>query len=251
LPSPPSDPYIQFRCGENQECVLEVKWSPSLDSGIGANSSTPLPLTYSLRIFKNQDASATQPIDNSCPAFDSLTATAVFGMDDLGATNMTVSGLVKGSIYCIYIRARNSRLQLYSSPAVRMIRPISPPLAPTQLQFLLNPSNLANLTASPVPGFVNWRPPDDAGAGPGIPLPIVAYHLEMLPCDANAPFVNETTVTASLPYSFAYRCLYLLRVAALNEQDASLGAFSAWGPYQNISIYVSQVPHASRIAQDE
>jgi hypothetical protein len=244
LPSPPSDAMMNFSCDSADVCRIDVRWSPSLDSGVGANSSTPLPLNYSLQIFEIQEASATQPIAKSCPSFDTLTAAADFASDDMAATSMVVSGLTKGSIYCIYIRARNNRLQLYSSPAVLMARPISPPRAPTQLALLLNPDNLANLTAGTVPGSVTWLPPADAGAGPGIPLRIVAYDLELHPCPEGGAAVNEMTATASFGYVFSYRCSYVVRVAARNEQDAALGAFSEWGPAQNLTVYVSQVAQA-------
>jgi len=237
---------MSFSCDAGQVCLIDVQWSPSLDTGVGANSSTPLPLNYSLRIFQNQEASATQPIEKSCPAFDTLTATPVFASEDMTDTSMSVPNLNKGSIYCIYLRARNNRLELYSPPAVLMARPISPPLAPTQLALLLNPANLPNLTAGTVPGSVTWLPPDDAGAGPGIPLRIVAYALELTPCPAaNAAAVNATTGGASFGYVFAYRCAYVVRVAARNEQDAALGAFSEWGPFQNLTVYVSQPANMS------
>ena len=179
-----------------------------------------------------------QPSLQSCPALSSLTQSPFYVNDGFAATSATVAGLRKGGVYCVYLRAQNSRLLVFSSPAVLMARPVGPPLGPTQLSLLLNPSNLTNLTAT-VPGFVVWMPPADVGAGPGVPVPIAGYALELYPCAG--PGANSTVTALSYAYNFALGCSYVVRVAARNQQDAGLGAFSAWGPYQTLSVYVSQV----------
>jgi hypothetical protein len=239
LPSPPNNVSIGFGC-ETEPCILSLAWSPSLDSGVGPNSSTPLPLNYSLRIYDMQQTS----IPQSCPPLSSiLTRSFSYVNDATAGTSATVSGLSRGNIYCVYLRAQNNRLQLYSDPTVLMARPISPPLGPTQLSLLLNPLNFTNLTSSIVPGSVVWMPPTDAGAGVGIPVPIAAYELELYPCAG--PGINVTTTTLFYSFDFVLGCNYVVRLAARNLQDDSLGAFSAWGPYQTLSVYVAQVAAAA------
>ena len=239
LPSPPSNPGIRFSC-PSQQCVLNVTWSPSLDSGVGVNSGQPLPLNYSLRIADTQTLAPSQ----TCPDFASI-ASFTNMLDSIAATTAFVAGLQKGKVYCVYLRAQNINL-LYSAPAVLTVRPISPPQSPTQLSLLLNPADLTGFPAGTVPGSVVWMPPTDAGAGASVPVTLAASALQLYPCAGAGAGDNATTAGLSYPYNFTLGCAYVVRVAASNTQPASLGAFSAWGTYQSLSVYICKVGAGGR-----
>ena len=243
VPSAPLNATFNFSCGD-ATCSLQVDWLRSADSGVGANASTRLDLTYNVAVL----TAASAP----CPAYADVSGQAAVSSLEGPELSQVVTSLTKGQLYCIYIRAKNGKLDLYSPAASLLARPVGASKAPTALALTINPYNWTNasLGAGSSLGVISWGPPDDIGAGNGAAgrnvstVSVVYYLLEVTNQCSGAVDTYNTTATR-VTADLTYMCRYTIRVRAVTDQVASVGAFFAEGRVSEREVYVTRPANMS------